>query len=295
MQNIIATDISVAQAKTVYSQGSYIDDDILLCENFSDVPLPVDNCRMHCILVALCTQGKASYKVDTIEQTVSENDVIIINTDQLVSDYLLSRDCSGIAFICSPVFFREVITSVHELSSLFLFSRTHPVFHLEEEQSFILKKYFYHIKSIIDNHTHPFRRELTASLFKSLTYELGDVIYANQCMTEERQNRPDAIFTNFIKLVELHYREERRVGWYATQLCITPKYLSETVKAASKRTPSDWIESYVTLEISNLLKNTTMNIKQITQAMHFPNQSFLGKFFKEHVGKSPSQYRKEKL
>ena len=48
-------------------------------------------------------------------------------------------------------------------------------------------------------------------------------------------------------------------------------------------------------EISNLLKNTTMNIKQITQAMHFPNQSFLGKFFKEHVGKSPSQYRKEKL
>lgn len=114
-------------------------------------------------------------------------------------------------------------------------------------------------------------------------------------MTEERQNRPDAIFTNFIKLVELHYREERRVGWYATQLCITPKYLSETVKAASKRTPSDWIESYVTLEISNLLKNTTMNIKQITQAMHFPNQSFLGKFFKEHVGKSPSQYRKEKL
>lgn len=72
MQNIIATDISVAQAKTVYSQGSYIDDDILLCENFSDVPLPVDNCRMHCILVALCTQGKASYKVDTIEQTVSE-------------------------------------------------------------------------------------------------------------------------------------------------------------------------------------------------------------------------------
>ena len=295
MQNIIATDISVAQAKTVYSQGSYIDDDILLCENFSDVPLPVDNCRMHCILVALCTQGKASYKVDTIEQTVSENDVIIINTDQLVSDYLLSRDCSGIAFICSPVFFREVITSVHELSSLFLFSRTHPVFHLEEEQSFILKKYFYHIKSIIDNHSHPFRRELTASLFKSLTYELGDVIYANQCMTEERQNRPDAIFTNFIKLVELHYREERRVGWYATQLCITPKYLSETVKAASKRTPSDWIESYVTLEISNLLKNPNMNIKQITQAMHFPNQSFLGKFFKEHVGKSPSQYRKEKL
>ncbi len=41
-----------------------------------------------------------------------------------------------------------------------------------------------------------------------------------------------------------------------------------------------------------LLKNTNMSIKEIAQELHFPNQSFLGKFFKEHVGMSPTDYRK---
>ena len=60
----------------------------------------------------------------------------------------------------------------------------------------------------------------------------------------------------------------------------------------SKRTPYEWINSYVTRELRVLLKNTNMNIKEIAEALNFPNQSFLGKFFKEHVGMSPSEYRR---
>ena len=64
------------------------------------------------------------------------------------------------------------------------------------------------------------------------------------------------------------------------------------VKQVSKRTPNDWIDNYVMLEIRVLLKNTTKSIKEIADAVNFPNQSFLGKFFKEHMGMSPSEYRK---
>jgi AraC-like DNA-binding protein len=46
------------------------------------------------------------------------------------------------------------------------------------------------------------------------------------------------------------------------------------------------------LEIRVLLKNTTKSIKEIADAVNFPNQSFLGKFFKEHMGMSPSEFRK---
>ena len=94
-------------------------------------------------------------------------------------------------------------------------------------------------------------------------------------------------------MVEEHFRSERRVGWYAIQLGITSKYLSETVKTISKRTPNEWIDYYVTTELSVLLKNSTLSIKDITARMNFPNQSFLGKYFKEHVGVSPSEFRKK--
>ena len=73
---------------------------------------------------------------------------------------------------------------------------------------------------------------------------------------------------------------------------ITAKYLSESVKAISRRTPNAWIDYYVTLEMRVMLKNTAKSIKEIANELHFSNQSFMGKYFKEHVGMSPSQYRK---
>ncbi len=60
----------------------------------------------------------------------------------------------------------------------------------------------------------------------------------------------------------------------------------------SRRTPNDWIDNYVVMELRVLLKNTTKSIKEISQDMCFPNQSFMGKYFKEHVGMSPMSYRK---
>ena len=46
------------------------------------------------------------------------------------------------------------------------------------------------------------------------------------------------------------------------------------------------------MELRVLLKNSSKSIKALTEEMNFPNQSFLGKYFKEHVGMSPSKYRK---
>ena len=60
----------------------------------------------------------------------------------------------------------------------------------------------------------------------------------------------------------------------------------------SKSKPTDWIDDYVTLEIKLMLKNTTKSIKEIAQELNFSSQSFLGKYFKDRVGVSPKEYRK---
>ena len=93
-------------------------------------------------------------------------------------------------------------------------------------------------------------------------------------------------------MVEEHCKHERRVGWYALQLGITPKYLSEAVKSVSKRTPNQWIDNYVLMEIRVMLKNSTKSVKEISNEMNFPNQSFMGRFFKEHMGMTPREYRR---
>ena len=292
--NLNLTEIDVAQTKKNYPNESYIGNDLILFDSFGDVPMPTEARRMRCLFVALCTSGRAQYTVDTHRRTVEQNDVSILNEGQVVGNYLLSRDCNGLAFMMSYDFFRSVISGIHELSALFIFSRTHPVFHLSPEQSQTLKEYFFLIKKKVDDKNHHFRRELTGSLVKALIYDISNRIYEIQqeIDMDKKQTRAETIFTHFIRLVEQHFRRERRVGWYALQMNITAKYLSETVKAVSKRTPNEWIDNYVTMELSVLLKNSTLSIKDITKQMNFPNQSFLGKYFKEHVGMSPSEYRK---
>ena len=285
-------EVNVAQAKVVYPEGKYIDNDLILFEDITQVPLPTSPSRMKSLFLALCTSGHAQYTVDTKMHEVSAGDVIIISEEQVVADYMLSQDCKGIALIMSYDFFQNIVSGVHELSALFLFARTHPVFHLDDNQTKALENDIEHIKEKIIDVGHRFRRELVMTMLKALIIDMSNIIYRFQQVGEAGQTRAEVIFHDFIQTVEKNYRTERRVSWYAQQLCITSKYLSETVRTVSRRTPSDWIDSYVTRELRVMLRNSTMSIKQIADELNFANQSFLGKYFKEHVGMSPSKFRK---
>ena len=282
--------LNIESARKVY-HGSYIDNDMMLFDEVSQLPIPIEPRRMGCKLFALCTQGKAQYSVDTVEYTVYANDMMIISEGQITDDVMLSRDFNGMGIIVSDDFFNEIVKDVHELSTLFLFTRANPVCHLTQQECDNIVDYFRMLKQKTDDLKHHFRRETVRSLLTTMIYDLSNIIFRMQNTVDRRQTRGEAIFTQFLQLVELNFRHERRVSWYAKQLCISPKYLSEIIKQVSRRTPNDWIDNFVTLEIRVLLRNSTKSIKEIAQELNFPNQSFFGKFFKEHVGVSPSQYR----
>ena len=282
--------LNIESARKVY-HGSYIDNDMMLFNEVSQLPIPMEPRRMGCKLFALCTQGKAQCSVDTVEYTVYANDMMIISEGQITDDVMLSRDFNGMGIIVSDDFFNEIVKDVHELSTLFLFTRANPVCHLTQQECDNIVDYFRMLKQKTDDLKHHFRRETVRSLLTTMIYDLSNIIFRMQNTVDRRQTRGEAIFTQFLQLVELNFRHERRVSWYAKQLCISPKYLSEIIKQVSRRTPNDWIDNFVTLEIRVLLRNSTKSIKEIAQELNFPNQSFFGKFFKEHVGLSPSQYR----
>jgi AraC-like DNA-binding protein len=130
-------------------------------------------------------------------------------------------------------------------------------------------------------------------MIKTIIYDLSNIIYlAQEGKQIVSKNRAEHIFGDFIEIVSHNYMKERTVSWYAEQMDITPKYLAEMVKQATNRSPNDWIDGYVIVEIRMLLKYTGKSIKEIAEIMHFTSQSFLGKYFKEHVGVSPKDYRK---
>ena len=253
--------------------------------------MPTEPRRMNFILIGLCTKGEVMYQLDTQKQVIKPGDILIVSDRHVVDSYQRSPDMEGLCMMMSVHFFREIIQNVSDVSSLFLFSRQHPVMSLEQREIDTFKEYFQVIKQKISDEGNHFRKDLVKTLLLAMFYDLSNIIYRVK-QDDKPQTRAEVIFTKFIKLVEAHFRQERRVSWYAQQIGITPKYLSETVKNVSHHTPNEWIDNYITLELRVQLKNSTKTIKEITEELKFPNQSFLGKFFKEHVGMSPSQYRK---
>lgn len=123
---------------------------------------------------------------------------------------------------------------------------------------------------------------LPGSILQMESVERESSVYAVMCEEE---------FNQFMKELARHYMQHRSVGFYAAQLHLTPKYLTTIIRKTTGRTASDWIDDYVVLEAKNLLKYSTMSIQEVAYYLSFPNQSFFGKYFKEHTGLTPTAYR----
>ena len=95
----------------------------------------------------------------------------------------------------------------------------------------------------------------------------------------------------FMQLAEQSDGRIRRVDEYAKMLHVTPKYLSKLLMETMNRRPSEMVCFFTLQAIENRLRFTDMTMQQIADDLQFPNASFFGKYFKEHTGMTPVEYR----
>ena len=142
--------------------------------------------------------------------------------------------------------------------------------------------------------------ETTGLAFMELSTVIGLLMKENQLLVRfnhaKDRNHPykssgEALYARFKDLLFLYRGKERKVMFYASELCVTPKYLTAVVKEFSGRTPIQWINETAIREIEYMLRHTQSSIKEIVIELNFPDLSCFGKFFKAHKGMSPKYYR----
>lgn len=170
-----------------------------------------------------------------------------------------------------------------------------PVFVLPSETVQLFLKRIDSIVEIFKDNTHHFQTEM---LKCALWIFMMDM--ANEHIRQENENgelaetgRKNILFKQFIRLLLTHIREEHTVGWYASQLCVTPQYLNRVVKSTSQKTVYDHICTTLIGAIIEQLENTEAPVSQIAEDFHFPDLATMTKFFKRQTGKTPTEYRKE--
>lgn len=106
-------------------------------------------------------------------------------------------------------------------------------------------------------------------------------------------SRKYEVYQDFMKLVMKHYTIQHSAAFYADQLGLSLPHFCSTIKKATGNTPLEIIASVILMEAKARLKSTSDPVKNIALALGFSNLSFFNKFFKQHVGVTPQEYRED--
>ena len=110
-------------------------------------------------------------------------------------------------------------------------------------------------------------------------------------LDDVKSYRVRELFNHFMMLMERDFKLSRDVNYYAEQMNITSKYLSNIVRQVTGHTPKTIIDQYVVLQLKMQLKRTSQSIKEMAWEYHFTDVSFFCRYFKKHMGLTPQQVR----
>ena len=251
-------------------------------------------CRIDAFIIGVGTEGETSVSFNLHEFKLKKDSIFIFtpkNVLQVNSQQYFKADVIAI----SPDFMRRINIDIKNMMPLFLKFVENPALTLTPEESRSMRGMIAQIERETRGPETHFSFDIVSGLIAATIYKVGDIMYHYLAEHPEEQNnshnRAEEYFKQFTHLLGEHFREERSVGFYARQLCITPKYLTTLIKRISGQSVSEWIDNYVILEAKTLLKYSTMSIQEIAYYLNVPNQSFFGSYFKRNTGMSPSQYK----
>ena len=253
--------------------------------------------RLNALIIGVGTEGETSLTSNLQEFRLKKDSLFIFSPKHILQVQSNNRFKAHLIVI-APDFLKRINIDTKRMMPLFLQFGSLPCMELTHAESQSLRSFISMVEQELKGSETDFSSEIIGGLIAATIYKVGDIL--THYLTEHPEvdspihNRAEEYFRQFTELLGEHYKHERSVGFYARQLCITPKYLTTLIKRISGKSVSEWIDNYVILEAKTLLKYSNMSVQEIAYYLNFPNQSFFGSYFKRNAGMSPSQYKATK-
>ncbi len=243
--------------------------------------------------VLIVSTGYIALKLNKIPQVLHASELVFISQNTLceIVEYGENTEIGLLAF--STIFaFEYIIKKQHIDYFGFFITKNLPKVALQAEQFEYVVNYLKLLsyKTRIKGHSL-YKEESIQFVFNLLLYELA-ALYSSYCSDYSLvYSRKENLLIRFLKILDLHCKNQHGVKFYADFLCITTGHLTKVVKQVSGKTVKQFIESAIIAEAKLLLENSDLTISQITDELQFCNVSFFSNFFKKRTRLSPSEYR----
>lgn len=167
----------------------------------------------------------------------------------------------------------------------------HPMFiNLNEDENIEIQ--FLKSRFIIEwNSEDRFQGEMLRTLLKHLIIKITRLAKSQsevyQCFSDDKLD----IVRRLSVLIELNYKKEHSVKFYAEALNKSPKTLSNIFSLLKQQTPSKLIHNRITLEAKRYLNYTDKTTKEIAFELGFEDVSSFSRFFKRNTGMNISNFK----
>ena len=177
----------------------------------------------------------------------------------------------------------------------FHYLETHPAIRHRGETARGVKNLYSVVLAASAETENIYRSQIMYLLMRHILLNVCDKVRRNYIRyQEEGAHRKRELYDRFVKLIAEHFIERRDVAFYAGKLCISMSYLASVTRTLTGETPKEMIDKWIVHEIKLMLMFSDLSLQQIADRMHFPDQSYLGRYFKKHTGESPTEYRNTK-
>jgi AraC family transcriptional regulator, transcriptional activator of pobA len=168
--------------------------------------------------------------------------------------------------------------------------------HLSPREEKIIWELFDQIETEYRNNEDEYSRDIILTHVSSIL-KYAQRFYKRQFIT--RTNHSGVTVSRFQEALTAYAAGEEEglpsVGLMASKLHLSPRYLSDLLKAETGKTAIELIHLFLVGEAKNLLRGADQTVAEIAYSLGFENLPYFSRLFKKEVGLSPQQYKKQHL
>lgn len=201
----------------------------------------------------------------------------------------------GYALVFHPDLIHGTSLSKHIQDYSFFGYQSNEALHLSERERKIVLDCFlkiqYELEHAIDKHS---KRLIVANIELFLNYCIR--FYDRQFIT--RDNVHKGILERFENLLNDYYQADKpqtiglpSVAYCASELHLSASYFGDLIKKETGKTAQDFIQEKVIDVAKEKIFDTSKSVSEVAYALGFKYSQHFTRFFKQHVGYTPNEYR----
>ncbi|MET0298653.1 MAG: helix-turn-helix transcriptional regulator [Flavitalea sp.] len=268
-----------------FSEGRNADDLVLFNELHGQREI-IEPHKHDFLIIILFQKGSGVHTIDFTDYKISSNQLHLVFPGQ-VHHWKIHKGTVAFQVMISKSQFQSVLQDFHFSPAQY---HQHPVTDLDQNS---YNKLFYEFQAVKEELNLPDVSWKIVQQRCSLLALLINRVVASVTKSNDPY-RSNPVLAQYIALIDVHFRDQRSVSFYASQIGVTANYLNVLCRKLIDIPASVVIQSRVLLEAKRLLRASTLSMKEIVYELGFYDNTSFSKFFRTHSGVTPTAFREGK-